>query len=106
MPRYLLNAPVLPNYGEYRFEGPLPLTQAKAYAAEGVCSAIGHEATARHLQRELGVAVPFSRMRINMLAGDTALVLKLAERLPEGLVLDEAQLAAQPLEFGLLTRIG
>lgn len=106
MQRYLLNTPILPNYGDYRFEGPLPLAQARAYAHLGAQSAIGHEATARYLARELGVAVPFSRQRIAMDVGDSALVLRLGDRLPEGLVLDDAELARQPLEFGLITRVG
>lgn len=106
MQRYLLNSPILPNYGEFRFEGPLALAQARALAHDGVHSAIGHEATARYLERELGVAVPFSRQRITLDVGDSALVLRLGDRLPEGLVLNDAELARQPLEFGLITRVG
>lgn len=105
MSHYLLNSPVLPNYGEYRFEGPLSVAQARAYAQAGFFSAVGHEATARYLQRELGVEVPCTRARITMAVGDSALVLKLGERLPEGRILGEAELATRPLEFGLLTRV-
>ena len=103
--RYLLNTPVLTTYGDYRFEGPLALDAARAFASEGTCSAIGHATTARFLAQRLGVPVPSQRDSIRMQPGDQALVLRLLDRLPEGAVLDDAALASVPHEFGLLTRI-
>ena len=103
--RYLLNAPVLSTYGDYRFEGPFTLAQARHFAAQNVQSAIGHEGTATFLAQCLHIEVPCQREAIHMQPGDQALVFRLHGRLPEGSVLDAAALALLPHEFGLLTRL-
>lgn len=103
--RYLLNAPVLTTHGEYRFEGPLTLNAARAFAAQDARSAIGHDGTASFLSQCLGVAVPCRRDTIRMLPGDQALVLRLLERQAERTLLNTEGLAAAPHEFGLLTRL-
>lgn len=103
--RYLLNTPVLTVYGEYRFEGPLTLDAARAFAAQEVRSAVGHAGAAQFLSTHLGVDVPCRRSSVRMQPGDQALVLRLLERQPEGAVLAADQLAQAPHEFGLLTRL-
>ena len=103
--RYLVNSPVLTAYGEFRFEGPLTLDTARAIAAQGTQSAIGHRGTALFLTRLLRVDVPTRRESVHMQPGDEALVLRLLQRLPEGSVLDAPALARLPHEFGLLTRL-
>lgn len=102
---FIINAPVLTDYGLWRFEGPLDTETARALLAGGFVSAVGHEATARFLSARLGVTIPVNRIRASLAPGDRALVLRLLERLPENRVLSEAEMAALPFELGLLSRL-
>lgn len=101
---WLLNAPILTEYGDYRFSGPLPLEVARERAAQGITSAVGHEGTALLISRLLGIDVPLRRDTVRMQPGDEALVFRLTRRLPEGVVLGPDELSQWPHEFAWLER--
>ncbi len=102
--RYLLNAPVLTSCGLYRMR-PLSLARARLLARGPLVSAVGHAATAQHLGRLLGVEVPEHRQTIRMLPGDDALVFRLLQRPPEGVIHDADALQACAQEFAFLRRL-
>ena len=101
---YLLNSPILTNYGDWRFEGPLELPEARTIAATDFTSAIGHAGAAQLLSSLLDIEIPVNRVIVAMQPGDQALVLRVRERLPEGAVLDAAALAGVAYDLSLLTR--
>jgi hypothetical protein len=72
----------------------------KRILSDGFISAVGHEATAQLLSKLLGVHVPLNRSQIFMEKGDKAIHFFLKQRLPGGVVLDEAELAK--LEYWLI----
>ena len=102
---YVVNTPVLTDYGTWRFEGPIDTSQAKAVLDQGFTSAIGHEGSARFLSDLLDLELPVNRIRIKMEQGDRALVLRIKARLPEGVLLTKEEMHKLPFELGLLTRI-
>jgi hypothetical protein len=102
--KYVLNTPILPNYGEYRFKK-ISVEEAKALLGGGFTSAVGHKATADVLSSVLGINIPENRIAISLEKGDIAVVFKLGVRLPEGKVLSAEELRELKFELGKLERL-
>jgi len=106
---YLLNSPILTDYGKYCFKE-FTLWQAQELFRNynlGYISAIGHESTAELLTRllESEDPIPVNRVGIKMQVGDIALVFRLLTRLSEGQVLDISELSSKDYTFGFLKRL-
>lgn len=105
MTTYVINSPILTDYGLWQFTGPLSVEQAKALLTTNFVSAIGHSASADVLSQILNIPIPVNRIQITMQPGDNALIMRLAQRLPEGKVLNAEELTQLDFEFGLLNRL-
>lgn len=103
MQTYILNTPVLTNYGIYKFEK-ITLETAREMAKDAI-SAVGHKGAAEALSRLLNIAVSTNRRKVTMQPGDSAVVFKINERLPEGAILSAEDTLNMPFEFGRLERL-
>ena len=101
---YIINSPVLTNYGDFRFQ-PIDTNQARQLLANGFISAIGHQASAELLSQHLNIQIPINRINITMQTGDKALILRLLQRLPEGKILTSEEIQHTGFELALLTKL-
>lgn len=104
MTTYIMNAPILTAYAQWKYTGPLTLDDVEKKLKNGFVSAIGHQSSADFLTQILGINIPMNRIKITINEGDEALIFNLNTRLPENTILDINQIEDLPYEFGLLTR--
>lgn len=105
MKKYILNTPVLTNYGVFKFIK-VSIEKAKEFVKNGdVVSAVGHQGTAEVLSEILGTKIKCNRIQVSMEPGDQALVFRLLTRLPEGTVLSKEELESLKFELGILERL-
>ena len=105
MTTYVLNSPILTGFGDWCYSGPISIDQAKRLLDKGFVSAIGHQGTAELLSALLEQEIPCDRKAVELAPGDRALVFRLLERLPEGLVLDARSLSERKYMLCLLERV-
>jgi hypothetical protein len=93
MTLYLLNTTVIPNDcdGIWQVQT-ITQSRAKWFAKEQFVSAIGHQSTAEIMSLLLECEVPVNRISITPKPGDQCLCFKLAQRAPEGVILNRQQI--------------
>lgn len=99
---YLLNAPVLTNYGQWKLSGPISQNDAKTLLEGEYVSAIGHKSTAQLLSKLLDKQIACQKISVTMQPKDKALVFWLKQRSLDGKELSQAEIESLPYEFGLL----
>ena len=101
---YVMNAPIITAYGEFKYF-PYTVQDARNLLKNrfgGFISAVGHESTAKFMSQILGVEIPMNRISVKMVSGDTALIFRLTDRLPDGQVLTLEQMQSVRYEIGML----
>lgn len=92
LPVALFNGTVATTDGVYSIQD-IDAETAKACIEKfGFVSAIGHEATAEIMSELLGTAIPMNRIQFYQQVGQKAIVFKLNERPPEGVVLSKEEI--------------
>ncbi len=101
---YVLNTSILTDYGSYDYTM-ISEAEAKALASvHDVKSAVGHESTAKIISTVLGIEVPMNRINYKQEVGDSALVFKMNQRAPEGVIMTADEISKIGYQWGLLVR--
>jgi len=104
-PIALFNGPIITSNGLFRV-GDISVEEAKALVEKnGFISAIGHEAAASVLSAVLGVRAVMNRIQFHQAVGQKAVALKLRQRPPEGIVLDEDEMQIIGYSLKLIERL-
>lgn len=103
--RYLLNSPVMTNYGRFAYKSIQEHEAIDWLETETWESAIGHESTAHFMTERLGSMIPFQRKTIRMRPGDQALVLRIMSRLPQDWRPSKFDIQRLTCEFGIIDMI-
>ncbi|MFV0389553.1 MAG: STIV orfB116 family protein [Pyrinomonadaceae bacterium] len=102
----VLNAPVVTAAGTYKYRL-ISHSEALEIVAKSdeLVSAIGHSSTAAVLTKLLKTEISVNRISVTQEIDCVAIVFRLKQRVPEGVVLDVEELERIGYEFGLLERI-
>jgi len=114
-PLVFLNTSIITSPGGYTFSESIPLSDARLLVrwfledwncnvGDGIESAIGHQATAELLTTLLGAKIEFNRQKFEQRVNQLTLVLKLNDRVPEGVVLSLGDIEKIGYKFHLLLR--
>ena len=88
----ILNAPVITVAGDYTYKR-ISISAAKRLLNNNeFISYCGHESTASLMSRLLNIKIPVSRRNLRQKVGQKALIFRLKERAPEGIVYSEKDL--------------
>ena len=103
---YLLNTCIVPNDGTYTRKT-ISIDEAKDIVAESTetQSAIGHQAAAEQMSKDIGFNVLMQRIEIYFTLGDKAICLMLRRRQAEGTILSGDQMKNTEYDYVLLERI-
>lgn len=102
LPVAILNTTILTADGEFSLKK-ITLSEAKDLVkGKEIISAIGHEATAKVLTKDLCVEVPFNRIQFKQQPGQKAICFKLKSRVAEGVILNEREIGIIGYELRLL----
>ncbi|PAB58345.1 YddF family protein [Anaeromicrobium sediminis] len=101
----LFNGTVATTNGIYKISD-IDIDNAKKLIKEnGFISAIGHESTAQALSDLLGIHIPMNRIQFKQAVGQKAVVIKLNERPPEGVVLSREEIDKIGYSLKLMERL-
>jgi len=105
LPVALFNGTVATTNGTYSIKD-IDIYNAKKYIEQnGFISAIGHEATAEIMSELLGINIPRNRIQFHQQVGQVAIVFKLNERPPEGVILNKEQVERIGYTFKIMERL-
>ncbi|MGL4737092.1 MAG: YddF family protein [Cellulosilyticaceae bacterium] len=105
LPIALLNGTVATTDGIYAISS-IEVEQIKALIKQyGFISAIGHEATAALVSDVLEINIPYNRIAFSQQVSQKAVVFKLNERPPEGVILDRKAIEAIGFTFKMMERL-
>jgi hypothetical protein len=104
-PIAILNTSIITSVGTYEMTPTtLEIARILVNKPEGFISAIGHQSTAEILTNLLQIEVPMNRINFEQQVLQMALVFKLKQRAPEGVILSAEQIEEIGYEFFLLKR--
>ena len=66
MKTYIINTPILTDYGLWSFEGPMTIEDARKILQDDFISSVWHSASATFLSQLLNIEIPENRLQVKM----------------------------------------